>query len=33
MDGLTGAFATLQRAGLAGTPVQNKKWLLQLRLR
>ena len=33
MDGLTGAFATLQRAGLAGTPVQDKKWLLQLRLR
>ena len=33
MDGLTGAFAALQRAGLAGTPVQDKKWLLQLRLR
>ncbi len=33
MEGLTGAFATLQRAGLAGTPVQDKKWLLQLRLR
>jgi len=33
MDRLTGAFAALQRAGLAGTPVQDKKWLLQLRLR
>ncbi len=33
MEGLTGAFATLQRAGLAGTPVQDKKWLLELRVR